>query len=1387
MATQVSAVDALVDCELFPDDPSCFFVPASDDLTLNVTMQSFGGDWTVPFSVTTFASGSVTGTGETTGTDVRFGLGDAQVYTVALDLSSTPFQAVSFTCNSAGSGTTSSYTFTHALGNDVTCDAVVMAPGGFVDVVVESIGGVGTFDVLADGIVDSNQTVSTTTSGIGNGVGFSLPLVSGYPYSLHEDFTKPWLVTMACTDADGNEIPSSTLIAPPGKHLKCTITNSLAVRVIINKFYDFVDPAPATTQMLGSWSDTPFDVETGVEYITTVTHGTYTVTEMVDSYAMSAICDVVLDGEVISTTVDNGFGSVSFFAPRGAVVDCAFSNQPLATVTIEKRTIGAAPDVFQFTSEFGSASLMSSDIDDPNPAHTKLVPVMPGASTISESGAGGWTLDAVDCFDANTDFPVDVFIEGDEFTLDGIEVGGQYFCTVYNVASLSVDKTLNDVDYTADDGVYDTTWDVTVTNPFGTAQDVSLSDQYFFAVGAAAGPAEVVSVEGVTLNPEFDGVTDTLLAPTFSVPAGATYTFHVTIPVSIEPDLDEEARLCQATFTGDNVAFTNWVSINDGEGNELAADWACGDIPAPDITVEKRVDAPMVLNDDGSYSQEYILDVSNDGEGYGTFDLYEQPGFSDNTEVLDITFIDPDTDEEVVVDHTGDSVTIAEDYPLGAHHFIEIPVTVRFTVDLLINGEGPDLSTWQCGVDDNDLPVLGLGLYNEAYLYTTELEPQVASACVDLPISNVMIDKTAVGHEYLAADEIAVDFDIVATNVIDEDHQAPLAGIYVIQDFLGIAGGSGGISPFDIELLGVDGVDPETEITEYDIAPDEGMLAYGLIQPGNTHTWHVRVSYQIDLAGFNGTCPTPTGPGGAYNVSDLGDGFGGMANGIYWGDIVRAALALEYEFNIFPFFGIFGSTNRVGGSRTERAVVIDVGVPFPIPIGEEYGIGISLDCVDVSTISVDKTVVNDNGFDAEAGDFEFELLQDFDGDVERTINAGAPYAIVTDDYALVEVEDDRYTPGDFECEVFPLDGPSDPGKPAPEELLSEPGRIELEMNPSTGYSCSITNDDVSVDLEISIDDGGATAVAGGAPITYTISGGIDGGAVAPGDDVTVTATLEPGWSWVPGTVVGCTGATIVGRVLTCVLPAATVNEDDVAITAQARLAADAASGGYTALATIGNNGDPSPEEPMCDEPNAGCDETPAIREASITATKVSNAVGGNVARGATLKYTLTVTNQGPSTLLPGTQVTDDLPAGLTFVSASGAGWLCNSGDPLVCTNDTVVAPNTALPPLVVTTKVDNTASGTIVNIGVFTAIVDQEAVAQPTGLVGQRRTEAVIAKATATASAAASVTVKSGSGGRGLPSTGVEGFAPTMWVSALTLSLGALALVFARRRRPARG
>jgi uncharacterized repeat protein (TIGR01451 family) len=65
-----------------------------------------------------------------------------------------------------------------------------------------------------------------------------------------------------------------------------------------------------------------------------------------------------------------------------------------------------------------------------------------------------------------------------------------------------------------------------------------------------------------------------------------------------------------------------------------------------------------------------------------------------------------------------------------------------------------------------------------------------------------------------------------------------------------------------------------------------------------------------------------------------------------------------------------------------------------------------------------------------------------------------------------------------------------------------------------------------------------------------------------------------------------------------------------------------------------------------------------------------------VTPGGTLTYTLTVSNAGPATACQAT-VTDPLPAGVSFVSASGTGWNCSQASGVVSCTTTSLAPGTA--------------------------------------------------------------------------------------------------------------
>ncbi|MDW8396424.1 MAG: choice-of-anchor Q domain-containing protein, partial [Anaerolineae bacterium] len=81
--------------------------------------------------------------------------------------------------------------------------------------------------------------------------------------------------------------------------------------------------------------------------------------------------------------------------------------------------------------------------------------------------------------------------------------------------------------------------------------------------------------------------------------------------------------------------------------------------------------------------------------------------------------------------------------------------------------------------------------------------------------------------------------------------------------------------------------------------------------------------------------------------------------------------------------------------------------------------------------------------------------------------------------------------------------------------------------------------------------------------------------------------------------------------------------------------------------------------------------TPVANLQISKAQTFSTTIAGTIPPSGTITYTLQVTNTGPSTASFVT-VTDNLPAGLVFVSASGAGWSCSFSAPTVtCTRPTL--------------------------------------------------------------------------------------------------------------------
>jgi uncharacterized repeat protein (TIGR01451 family) len=106
--------------------------------------------------------------------------------------------------------------------------------------------------------------------------------------------------------------------------------------------------------------------------------------------------------------------------------------------------------------------------------------------------------------------------------------------------------------------------------------------------------------------------------------------------------------------------------------------------------------------------------------------------------------------------------------------------------------------------------------------------------------------------------------------------------------------------------------------------------------------------------------------------------------------------------------------------------------------------------------------------------------------------------------------------------------------------------------------------------------------------------------------------------------------------------------------------------------------------------------TPPATASDLSMLKTGPAT---ITPGSTVAYTLAVTNIGNATATSG-QVTDNLPAGLTFVSASGAGFTCTGTTNVVCDLVGSLAPGASATVNLVTTLASTYASTTLSNVAV---------------------------------------------------------------------------------------
>ncbi|MFN2545116.1 MAG: sortase [Actinomycetota bacterium] len=237
-------------------------------------------------------------------------------------------------------------------------------------------------------------------------------------------------------------------------------------------------------------------------------------------------------------------------------------------------------------------------------------------------------------------------------------------------------------------------------------------------------------------------------------------------------------------------------------------------------------------------------------------------------------------------------------------------------------------------------------------------------------------------------------------------------------------------------------------------------------------------------------------------------------------------------------------------------------------------------------------------------------------------------------------------------------------------------------NSNNSASASVQVDPDSADLSLSKTHVGD--FSSGTQGTYDLAVDNNGPDAASGP-VTITDTLPAGLSFSSGTGAGW-NCSATDQDVTCTHAAALAN----GASSQVSLVVDvdpAAEPGVTNTATVSSTtGDPDPSNDSASDP------TVVAPSADLSITNVDSP--DPVGMGSDITYTLTITNNGPSQAV-GVHVDDQLPAGVTYVSATPSQGGCSEFLGLVSCNLADLASGaTATVDLVVTADQQGTVNDT---------------------------------------------------------------------------------------------
>lgn len=258
-------------------------------------------------------------------------------------------------------------------------------------------------------------------------------------------------------------------------------------------------------------------------------------------------------------------------------------------------------------------------------------------------------------------------------------------------------------------------------------------------------------------------------------------------------------------------------------------------------------------------------------------------------------------------------------------------------------------------------------------------------------------------------------------------------------------------------------------------------------------------------------------------------------------------------------------------------------------------------------------------------------------------------------------------------------------------IISNTGTVVVPAgttDPNTANNSSTDNSNVTVDTDLGITKTHTGNFTAGVNNTFSIAVENQGPSNAPVGAVTVSDTLDDDFAYVSAVGTGWSCTELDGTV-TCT-NTAVINAGDTAPAITLTVLVDSVAKG-SAPNTV-EVSSTTPDSDLSD--NASTDTPTIVSDADLAIVKAH--VGSAFTAGQQEQYTFTVTNNGPSADAPSYSITDTLPAGVTFVSATGDAACSAAGQNVTCAGGGIAAGAPAQV-TTVTVAIAGNVTGTIAN------------------------------------------------------------------------------------------